>query len=269
MSERIALITGCSSGLGQALVEQFEEGGWYVYAGVRTLDSKNLQARHPVSLDITEATEFTRIIERIYTEKGRVDLLVNNAGYGQMGPLLDLPADALRRQFETNVFAPVALIKGCFPLLKKSSRPIVVNIGSVSGELITPFGGAYCASKAAFNALSDTFRMELATLGVRVMTVKPGGLSTQFAHNAKAGSIHNENGPYLHLGRYIEKRANASSQSKMTAPQAAYRIRRAVERHNPPRSLYLGHGALSGRLLARFLPPGVRDWLLGTYFGLR
>src|SRR5690606_30102954 len=100
-----------------------------------------------LKLDVNDAGDIARAAERLRNEAGRLDVLVNNAGYGAMGPLLDGGAEALRRQFETNVFSLVELTRACFPLLR-ASRGLVVNIGSVSALLVTPFAGAYCASKA-------------------------------------------------------------------------------------------------------------------------
>ncbi len=112
-------------------------------------------------------------------------MLINNAGYGAMGPLLDGGTEAMQRQFETNVFSIVGVTQAFFPALRRS-KGLVVNIGSVSGVLVTPFAGAYCASKAAVHALSDALRMELAPFGIRVMEVQPGAIDTSFAKNAGA-----------------------------------------------------------------------------------
>src|SRR5690606_14179019 len=171
MNRGVALITGCSTGIGRELARQLVARGWRVYAGARRPDvladlaSDNLI---PLQLDVNEPSHLQHALEMIERQSGRLDLLVNNAGYGAMGPLVEMPLNEVRQQFETNLFAPLALIQTMLPLLQRSQqeRPNqkaqVVNIGSVSGVLTTPFSGAYCATKAALHKLSDALRMELA-----------------------------------------------------------------------------------------------------------
>ena len=173
---RIALITGCSTGIGRALAIKLSEQNYIVYAGARdtsTLTDIASQYLLPVKLDVTSAADISAVVLRITQEKGRLDDLVNNAGYGAMGPIIEMPPEKLQQQFDTNVFAPVVLTQRCFPLLRAGIGAQVINIGSVSGITPTPFSGAYCASKAALNALTDIMRMEFAPFGIHAMTVYP------------------------------------------------------------------------------------------------
>jgi len=182
----VALITGCSSGIGRALADGFKAAGYQVWASARK-DGDVAQLRAAgftaVQLDVNDAQALEQLGERINQEHGGLDVLVNNAGYGAMGPLLDGGVAAMQRQFETNVFAIVGVTRALFPVLRRA-KGLVVNIGSVSGVLVTPFAGAYCASKAAVHALSDALRMELAPFGIRVMEVQPGAIASSFAKNA-------------------------------------------------------------------------------------
>ena len=142
-------------------------------------------------------------------------MLINNAGYGAMGPLLDGGVPAMQRQFETNVFSIVGVTRALFPVLRRS-QGLVVNIGSVSGVLVTPFAGAYCASKAAVHALSDALRMELAPFGIRVMEVQPGAIASSFANNAgpEAEQLINEQSPWFPLREGIRARARRPRTSR-------------------------------------------------------
>lgn len=148
MSQPVAFVTGCSSGIGRALADAFQRAGYRVWAsaqgGRRACPAEaGFQA---VQLDVNDAAALARLAEELEVEAAGLDVLVNNAGYGAMGPLLDGGVEAMRRQFETNVFAVVGVTRALFPLLRRKSG-LVVNVGSVSGVLVTPFAGAYCASR--------------------------------------------------------------------------------------------------------------------------
>jgi len=157
----VALITGCSSGIGRALADVFKHAGYEVWASARRAEDVAALAAAgftAVQLDVNDGDALRLLGERLNTECGGLDVLINNAGYGAMGPLLDGGVEAMRRQFETNVFSIVGVTRAMLAVLRRS-RGLVVNIGSVSGVLVTPFAGAYCASKAAVHALSDALRM--------------------------------------------------------------------------------------------------------------
>lgn len=146
------LITGCSSGIGRALADAFRDAGHQVWATARQAeDVARLAAAGFVArqLDVNDPHALALLAQ----ELDALDILINNAGYGAMGPVLDGGVDALQRQFQTNVFALVGVTRALFPPLRRA-KGLVVNIGSVSGVLVTPFAGAYCASKAAVKALS-------------------------------------------------------------------------------------------------------------------
>ena len=186
MTQPVALITGCSSGIGRALAEAFQQAGYQVWATARKaedLAALSAAGFHAVQLDVNDGLALGQLAERLKTEAGGLDVLINNAGYGAMGPLLDGGVEAMRKQFETNVFALIGVTRALFPLLRQN-KGLVVNIGSVSGVLVTPFAGAYCASKAAVHALTDALRLELAPFSIEVMEVQPGAIASSFGANA-------------------------------------------------------------------------------------
>jgi len=196
-------------------------------------------------------------------------MLINNAGYGAMGPLLDGGVDAMRQQFETNVFAVVGVTRALFPLLRRT-RGLVVNIGSVSGVLVTPFAGAYCASKAAVNALSDALRLELAPFGVRVMEVQPGAIASQFASNAQrqAEQVLAADSPWWPLREHVQARARASQDRPTSAATFAQGVLAATRKSPVPAVVRLGNGSTALPLMARLLPRRLLDWALRKRFGL-
>ncbi|MFF7705831.1 SDR family oxidoreductase [Pseudomonas sp. NPDC007930] len=260
------LITGCSSGIGLATARALKAAGHEVWATARSaeavarLAAEGFTAR---ALDVTCPTA----VQALAAELPALDVLINNAGYGAIGPLLDLPDSTLRAQFDTNVLGLLAVTRACLPALR-ARRGLVVNVGSVSALLVTPYAGAYCASKAAVHALSDALRMELAPLAVRVMEVQPGAIGTQFAANAGAQAelALREGSPWWPLREHIRERARASQQHGSAPEAVAAAILRALPR--PPRVLRVGRGSRALPWLARWLPKALLEGLLRRRYGL-
>ena len=266
------LITGCSSGIGRALADAFRDAGHEVWATARQaehverLAASGFTARQ---LDVNDEQGLQRLAAELEDRHCGLDILINNAGYGAMGPLLDGGVEAMRQQFETNVFALVGVTRACFPLLRRS-RGLVVNIGSVSGVLVTPFAGAYCASKAAVHALSDALRLELAPFEISVMEVQPGAIDTQFANNAQrqAEQVLNADSPWWPLRHQIQARARASQDHPTPAAVFAQGVLAATGKQPAPALLRLGNGSTALPLLARVLPQRLLDKILRKRFGL-
>jgi NAD(P)-dependent dehydrogenase (short-subunit alcohol dehydrogenase family) len=218
------LITGCSSGIGQALALEFKKRGHTVFATARqpaALQALTALGLHAVELDVTRADSIAQALAQIQAQAGQLDMLINNAGYGQFGAVIDTDPETLRRQFETNVVAPVALSRAFLPLLRRSQQACIANIGSISGIVTTPFAGVYCASKAALHALSDAMRMELGPLGVRVVTVQPGGIQSKFGDNAEHQIEFPASSPYTAIASFIQGRAKLSQKGATPVDQFA------------------------------------------------
>ena len=266
------LITGCSSGIGRALADAFRDAGHEVWATARkpadvdVLAAAGFSARQ---LDVNDASALQALAEELQDRLGGLDMLINNAGYGAMGPLLDGGVDAMRQQFETNVFALVGVTRALFPLLRRS-QGLVVNIGSVSGVLVTPFAGAYCASKAAVHALSDALRLELAPFSVGVMEVQPGAIASQFASNAQrqADEVLAADSPWWPLREQVRARARASQDRPTPAAVFAQGVLAATRKVPVPGLVRIGNGSTALPLLARLLPQRLLDTVLKKRFGL-
>ncbi|WP_449431243.1 SDR family oxidoreductase [Pseudomonas putida] len=266
------LITGCSSGIGRALADTFRDAGFEVWAtarkpeDVQQLASAGFSARQ---LDVNDSQALARLADELEALHGGLDMLVNNAGYGAMGPLLDGGVEAMREQFETNVFSVVGVTRALFPLLRRA-RGLVVNIGSVSGVLVTPFAGAYCASKAAVSALSDALRLELAPFGIRVMQVQPGAIDTQFASHAQrqVEQMLTADSPWWPLREYVQARARASQDRPTSAALFAHGVLAATRKSPVPALVRVGNGSTALPVIARLLPRRLLDWVLRRRFGL-
>src|SRR4051812_8318435 len=176
------LVTGASSGMGKACALRLSQGGFTVFAAVRKeRDAQELRALglRPVVLDVTKQQTISDAVRSIEAIVGSAGLagLVNNAGIAVTGPVELLPLAELRRQFEVNVFGQVAVTQAFLPLLR-AARGRIVNVGSVGAKFALPFAAALNSSKAAFESISDSLRMELRPSGIRVVLVSPGSIRT-------------------------------------------------------------------------------------------
>jgi short-subunit dehydrogenase len=267
------LITGCSSGIGKALALEAKQQGYRVFATARKqtdLQQLKQMGLETIALEMTNPDSVKQAVAQLQQQAGCLDILVNNAGFGVMGPVLDAGAEGLRQQFEINVFAVMDLTQACLPLLIQS-KGLVVNIGSVSGVLTTPFAGVYCASKAALHSLSDALRMELAPLGVRVLTVQPGAIDTGFAQRAKleAEQLLKPDSLWWPMREGVMLRANASQNQPTSAERFAKRLVRELNKADCSGVVGIGHGAVTLPLLARLLPQKWLDRLLQRKFLLQ
>ena len=267
----VVLITGCSSGIGRALAEEFVRTGHRVVATARNVETvASLQGPCVLTsrLDVTQAEDIERVMAEVLAWAGRIDVLINNAGSGLIGPTAELDLVDLRRQFETNVVGPVALIQAVVPQFVAQGSGRIVNIGSVSGVTATPFAGAYCGSKAALHLLSDALRMELAPFGIQVITVQPGAIASDFgAHAADGLERYQADSLYSGIAEFIEARARLSQSDVTPAADFAREVVDAVTRPRPPAVLRFGKGSWRLPAIGR-LPAGIRDRLLGNRFGL-
>jgi NAD(P)-dependent dehydrogenase (short-subunit alcohol dehydrogenase family) len=269
---KVILITGCSTGIGAALAEQCHQAGHTVLATARNIN--NLQHLHPAiqkfALDVTSASSIAQCMQEIRSKVQHIDVLINNAGYGAMGPLLEMPAADVQRQFATNTFAPLHMLQACFDLLQHSTHPRIVNIGSVSGITATPFSGVYCASKAALHTLDDVLRMELFPFGMQVITVQPGAIGSAFGDNAEAqlNKVLPQNSRYAAIKDSIFKRARASQQNPTPAADFAAQILTKILAAECPSLIRAGNGSSTLPLLKRLLPDSLLSKILRQQFGL-
>ncbi|RLP55627.1 MAG: SDR family oxidoreductase [Ketobacter sp.] len=270
---KTVLITGCSTGIGKQLALAMAVSGYRVYATARSLHNVEALAAKgilPLQLDVTREDSIGRAIAKIEADGNRVAVLVNNAGYGAMGPLAEMPAAELELQFQTNVFGPMSLIRHCMPHMQEQGDGLIVNIGSVSGIFVTPFSGAYCATKSAVHALSDALRMELAPFNIHVMTVQPGAIESDFGQNAEASlkrtfSAHSK---YSSIKEHIEKRARASQNNPTPTSVFVSDLLNEMQKPHPAAVKKIGNGSRSLSLLGRWLPQPIRDNILSKTFGL-
>lgn len=188
---RSVLITGCSTGIGEATARRLHGAGYDVYASARKPESMAALAEagiHTLALDVTDESSMARAVAQVEgsAASGAVDVLVNNAGYGLYGPVEQLPMDEIRRQFETNFFGLVRLTQLVLPGMRRMRRGRIVNVSSMGGRVTLPGGTMYHASKHAVESLSDGLRFELRPFGIDVVLIEPGPVKTPWNDVAAA-----------------------------------------------------------------------------------
>lgn len=267
------MITGCSSGLGRALAVEFARKGHTVFATARHVEDIADLASQRITilpLDVTDASSISAAVQRIWERTGRIDMLVNNAGFGLMGPLAEIPLGEVRRQLEINVVGPLAMVQGVIPYMVKQGGGRIVNVGSASGVLTTPFAGAYSASKAALHSLSDAMRMEMAPFGIGVITLQPTKIASKFGDTAARllRELLPPSSLYLPIFEFMKKRALASQSGAAEATHIARQIVRAVTRKRPRRLIRLGENSWIMPFFRWGFPLALTDCVLSRLFGL-
>jgi NAD(P)-dependent dehydrogenase (short-subunit alcohol dehydrogenase family) len=249
MSDRskAVLITGCSSGIGRATAARLARGGWSVYATARRLESiidlVDAGCR-TLALDVTDEESMRVAVERVEREQGAVGVLINNAGYSQSGAIETVPLEAVRRQFETNVFGLVRLTQLVLPKMRAQKWGKIVNVGSMGGRLSFPGGGHYHATKHALEAISDAMRFELGGFGIDVILLEPGLITTEFGEAATASMAEIETAaagedPYAHFNATVGAVTKGAYEGPMrllggSPDRVAKTIERALKRRRPP-----------------------------------
>jgi NADP-dependent 3-hydroxy acid dehydrogenase YdfG len=186
---KAVLITGCSSGIGRATARRLAASGWTVYATARRLESiADLEAAgcRTLALDVNDEGSMVAAVQTIEQTHGAVGVLINNAGYSQSGAIETVPLDAVRRQFETNVFGLARLTQLVLPKMRDQRWGKIVMLGSMGGKLVFPGGGWYHATKHAIEAVSDALRFEVRGFGIDVILLEPGLITTEFGNAAVA-----------------------------------------------------------------------------------
>ena len=249
MSESVALVTGASSGIGKATALRLATLGFTVYAAARRVERMSDLADHGIrveSLDVTDDGSMVAVVEKIVSEQGRIDVLVNNAGYGSYGAVEDVPIAEARRQFDVNVFGLARLTQLVLPHMRAQRDGYIVNISSMGGKIWEPLGGWYHAAKFAVEGLSDCLRAEVAEFGIKVVVVEPGSITSEWAtisaDNLEAISTDT---PYRDQAKLIAQGLRRSDTSFLASePEVvAEAIGKAVQRAKPRTRYPVGGGA--------------------------
>ncbi|MGM0606471.1 MAG: SDR family oxidoreductase [Halobacteriota archaeon] len=266
MQPKTVLITGCSSGIGRASALAFREEGWTVYATARNpADIQTLgdAGCTLATLDVTNQADVDRVVDRILDEQGTLECLVNNAGYGQFGPIEDVSTEKLRAQFDVNVYGPHRLIRAVLPHMRREEDGTIVNVSSLAGRVSFPGGGPYCGSKFALEAMSDALRNEVAEYGINVVVVEPGPVQSNFADRADSEVPEaDRSGAYEAFYSIFEdtQLIAGDGPGSVRAERVAAAVVNAASATIPPARVPVGPVAEVGSY-ARHLPDAARDKL--------
>src|SRR5262245_37322773 len=190
---KAVLITGCSTGIGRATAERLAAKGWTVYATARNpaaISDLSTKGCKTMALDVCDEQSMRAAVAAIQQAEGAVGVLINNAGYGQEGPVEEVPMEQVRRQFETNFFGLTRLTQLVLPAMRRQGWGKIVNLSSMGGKLTLPGGGFYHATKHAVESLSDALRFEVQPFGIDVIVIEPGPIKTRFGDTALDSIAH-------------------------------------------------------------------------------
>ena len=266
--DKTAFVTGASAGIGEATARALLAAGYRVFAGARRLDRMaGLAAAGAtlLKLDLTDDVSIVAAVNTIKNEAGRIDVLVNNAGYGSYGALEDVPLDEGRRQFEVNAFGLARLCQLVLPMMRAQRSGKIVNVTSIGGKIWEPLGAWYHATKFAVEGLSDCLRVEVAPFGVDVIVIEPGAIRTEWAGIARDGLLQMSGGSaYAELAkRHARMLATADTSSLASPPEVVARtIVRAVTARPPKTRYATGGGARTILFLRKILPDRMFDRLI-------
>ena len=275
---KAVLITGCSSGIGEATARRLAAGGWTVYATARRLETiehlKDAGCR-TLALDVTDEASMRAAVDEVQRAEGAVGVLVNNAGYSQGGAIEQVPMEAVRAQFETNVFGLIALTQMALGGMREQRWGKVVNIGSMGGRLTFPGAGLYHATKYSLEAISDALRFEVKGFGIDVVLIEPGLIVTEFAATAvaKAGEAGEAatDGPYAEFDAKVSALTTGVYESPMRhlggGPDVvAKAIEKAISRRRARSRVPVTASARLSILQRRLTPDRVWDAAMRAQF---
>ena len=270
---QVAIVTGASAGIGEATARKLAREGATVVLAARRADRLEALKQEiestggralAVAGDITNAQDRARLLEETLRAFGQIDALVNNAGYGQRGPIELVPLEAIRQNFETNLFSLIGLTQLVIPVMRKQRSGRIINVSSVAGRVARPLSSVYDSTKHALEAVSDGLRGELAPFGIKVVIIEPGFISTEFLDvaNGTSREVIEKDGPYAasiaRLGASLQRLRKMAGRPEDIA-EVIFKALTA----DKPRARYAapGHARLA-IALKRFLPARLFDYIL-------
>jgi NAD(P)-dependent dehydrogenase (short-subunit alcohol dehydrogenase family) len=266
--DKTAFVTGASAGIGEATARALLAAGYRVFAGARRLDRMAALAAAGATLlklDLTDDASIVAAVDAIKTATGRIDVLVNNAGYGSYGALEDVPLDEAKRQFEVNVFGLARLCQLVLPTMRAQKSGKIVNITSIGGKIWEPMGAWYHATKFAVEGLSDCLRVEVARFGIDVIVIEPGAIRTEWAGIAREGLLQmSGSSAYGKIAQNHARMLATADTSNLASPPdvVARTIVRAVSTQRPKPRYATGGGARTILFLRRILSDRMFDRLI-------
>jgi NAD(P)-dependent dehydrogenase (short-subunit alcohol dehydrogenase family) len=261
---RVVLVTGASSGLGAATALHLAGLGHRVYAASRrgTIEASTSVVT-PLAMNVDDDTSVDQAVDAVWASEGRIDAVVNCAGYGVAGAIEDTPMAVAQAQFNTNVFGVLRVCQRVLPLMRRAGAGVIVNVTSIAGEFALPFQGLYSASKFAVEGLSEALREEVRPFGIDVVLVQPGDFRTGFT--AARRLVTPGDSPYAERARRALAIAARDEDAGADPEQVARLIGRIVASRRPKLRYVAGPSAQEWLMRLRYVLPG--RWLIARHFG--
>ncbi|NBA88325.1 SDR family NAD(P)-dependent oxidoreductase [Emticicia sp. CRIBPO] len=253
---KTVLVTGASAGIGKATAIYLAQNGYHVYAAARRtekMEELKVHGIRPVALDVTKEESIVSCVNQVFSEAGKIDILINCAGLGSYGALEDVPMSEARNQIEVNLFGTARLIQLVLPQMRKNKSGKIVNISSVGGKVGLPMGSWYHASKFAIEGLSDCLRNEVKPFGIDVIVIEPGGTKSEMTAIGAADMMRvSGKTVYKDFAKSIEKMYSAMEKNAVEPVVIAKLIRKGIEA-GKPETRYVGGTMARPMLLMRKL----------------
>lgn len=273
--KKVALVTGASSGIGFIVAQRLIESGYVVYAVARRLelmDELKSQGCNILYLDLMDKKSIEECVLNILKKENKIDILINNAGFGLGGCIENISTEEAKKQFDVNVFGLIKLIQLVLPGMKNQKDGLIVNVSSIAGKFSTPFSGWYHATKYSVEALSDALRLEVSNFGIKVVLVEPGLIQTSWgiihANNIRKYSddFYAENAEKV--AEYFEKRYSRGK--KLSKPEIiANLIIKIINKKNPKPRYSKGKMSFVYLISKKIFPDRFFDFLLKFSFGIK
>ncbi len=271
--KKVAIITGASAGIGESIAHTLLQHGFTVYAAARRTEKMQPLAAAGaklLALDVTSEASMLAAVEQVLNQSGRIDVLINNAGYGSYGAVEDIPLDEARRQMEVNLFGLARMTQLVLPTMRaqQDAQPsgTIVNVSSIAGKIGMPLSGWYHTTKFAVEGFSDCLRLELKPFGIRVVLIEPGAIATEFAGIATE-AMEKASGHTAYAAQ-TKKILRLFRNFKTAQPPqvVADAVLKAVTAKHPKTRYVMGGGARPLLLLRKLLPDKAFDWVMGQAF---
>ena len=264
---KVVLVTGASSGMGREAAIVLARRGHRVYAGARRMDRMADLAEHGVTaveLDVTRGDDNERVANRVIESEGRIDVLINNAGFGLYGPVEDVPLDDARYQFEVNLFGLAHLTQLVLPHMREQGSGRIVNVSSVGGRVYSPLGAWYHATKHALEGWSDCLRIEAAPFNIEVVVVQPGAIKTEFGDVTEVQLRRHAEGAYrAQIEPWLKMRDDPRIMDRATDAKVLAEVFAEAATTGKPRRRYVkGMLARPALFVRKWLGDGVYEFIL-------
>jgi NAD(P)-dependent dehydrogenase (short-subunit alcohol dehydrogenase family) len=249
-NNKVAIVTGSATGIGYEVAAQLARKGFRTYATMRNLqkakeikeiaETENLPLR-AIQLDVTNDASIDKAIDTVISESGRIDVLVNNAGYGLLGSIEDMSVEEMKAQFETNVFGMFRVTRAVLPHMREQRGGAIINISSVAGRVGLPLFSAYVSTKFALEGLSESMAYELQPFGIKVAIIEPGGIKTNFRSEQAARAT--KNSPYYTMTQSAFKAIEGMAKQGLHPKEVAKAVLHAIDNPKPKLRYLVGKDA--------------------------